>query len=270
MTYKLQFDENATENQKIQAQRASQELLERFEPLFKKYFTLIRTGHIDFSDKEMKRFVYGFIGDATLKAALKRPHATSEFCSAISKAFNFVVETYAKNEDVDIITDLQMCFFILAKRYKQIGYNFCAYLYNVYNFEVSRHIKKYIKNPANIPYRQMEYEDYMQTYHENDYDNCIEDQFFENSQGIPDETWISGESCSDIFQCLTPEERKFVIKYYLEDFNDRQIAEQFGMYINSVNQKRRRAVIKLAEHMGVDIRKIQRSRKSGKNALIVE
>ena len=268
MTYKLQFNEDVTDTQRSEAQKASEELLHRFEPLFKKYFTLIRTGHIDFSDKEMKRFVYGFIGDPTLKAALKRQYATSEFCASISKAFNFVVETYAKLEDIDIITDLHMCFFILAKRYKQIGKNFCAYLYNVYNYEVSRHIKKYIKNPANIPYRQMEYEDYMQVYHEHDYENCLEDKFFEDSQGIPDETWINGSTCSDIFQCLTPEERKYIVKYYLEDFNDRQIAEQFGIYINSVNQRRRRAIFKLADKIGVDTRQIQRSRKSGKNALI--
>ena len=268
MTYKLQFEDDATDSQRLQANQAAEELLLRFEPLFKKYFTLIRTGHIDFSDKEMKRFVYGFIGDASLKAALKRPHATSDFCAGISKAFNFVVETYAKLDDIDIITDLHMCFFILAKRYKQMGKNFCAYLYNVYNFEVSRHIKKFIKNPANIPYRQTEYEDYMQTFEEDEYENCIEDQFFEDSFGIPDETWISGESCSDIFQCLTPEERKFIIMYYLEDYNDRQIAERFGLYINSVNQKRRRAVIKIAETMGVDIRQIKRNRKSGKNAML--
>lgn len=270
MTYKIQFDENATETQKIKAQQAGVELLHRFEPLFKKYFTLIRTGRINFGDSEMKRFVSGFIGDPALKLALKRHHSTSEFCAPINRQFNFVVETYGKLDDVDIITDLQMCFFILVKRYKQVGKNFCAYLYRVYNYEVSRLIKKYIKNPANIPYRQMEYEDYMQTYHEHDFDNCIEDKFFENSQGIPDETWIGGESCSDLFQCLTVEERKLVIKYYMEDLNDRQIAEQFGMHINTVNQKRRRAVMKIADTMGVDMSKIKRNRKSGKKALIVD
>ena len=86
--------------------------------------------------------------------------------------------------------------------------------------------------------------------------------------GIPDLTWINGTSCSDIFQELEPLERKLLIKYYLEDYNDKQIAEEFSMHINTVNQKRRRAVIKLAQLMGVDEKKIKRSRKSGKQAML--
>ena len=270
MRYKKQFEENATEEMIADSKEAGGELLVRFEPLFKKYLVLIQTGHIDFGDREMKRFVLSFIGDPALKAALKRKRATSRFCHPINQRFAFVVETYGKRDSVDIMIDLQMLFFVLAKRYKQMGKNFCAYLYNAYCYEVSRHIKKYTNNPANIPYRNIEYEDYMQSYSEYSIENCFEDQIYENSLGIPDTSWVRGESCSDIFLCLTPEERKIIIKYYLEDYNDRQIAEVFGMHINTVNQKRRKATMKLAIEQGIDIKKIKHSRKSGKKALLYE
>ena len=54
----------------------------------------------------------------------------------------------------------------------------------------------------------------------------------------------------------------------MEDYNDRQIAELYAMHINTVNQKRRKAVIKLANTLGVDVSKIKRNRKSGRDALL--
>ena len=270
MKYKTQFDpSNAKDEFAIQeAKIAGMKILIRFEPLFRKYLNLIKTGRIDYGDKEMKRFVSSFIGDPALKLALKKKRTGTSSCYPINKKFDFVVETYGKLEDSDIMTDLQMLLLVLVKRYKKMGRNFCAYLYNAYCYEVSRHIKKFTQNPANITYRNVEYEDYMQTYSDQAIEDCFEDRIYENSRGIPDTTWINGESCSDLFLCLTPEERKIIIKYYLEDYNDRQIATLFGMHINTVNQKRRKAAAKLAETMGVDISKIKRNRKSGKKAML--
>lgn len=109
----------------------------------------------------------------------------------------------------------------------------------------------------------------MQIYSDMNIEECaFEDKVYENNVGIPDLSWISGMNCSDIFQNLEPLERKLLIKYYLEDYNDRQIAEEFGMHINTVNQKRRRAVLKLAHNNGVDEKSIKRSRKSGKQAML--
>ena len=42
------------------------------------------------------------------------------------------------------------------------------------------------------------------------------------------------------------------------------------MHINTVNQKRRKATMKLAIEQGIDIKKIKHSRKSGKKALLYE
>jgi DNA-directed RNA polymerase specialized sigma24 family protein len=262
--FKTQFKPDASAKDKQEAQAAAVKLFKHFAPLFKKYSILLRTGHIDYEDKEMKRFVANFIGDVALRMALKQEHLTAKFTVPINKAFNFIVETYGKQSEEDIMIDLQMLLLVLAKRYKQMGKNFCAYLYNCYLYEVARHIKKFTRNPANIPYRSTEYEDYMQSYQPHAITNDLEDKYYLNSNGVPDGSWITGESCSELFQRLSNEERKLVVKYYIEDYNDRQIAEMFGMHINTVNQKRRRAVFKIADTMGVDITKSKRARKSGK------
>lgn len=270
--YQRQFDESLelSIDETEEAKMAGYHLIKKFEPLIKKYLTLIKTAQINFEDAEMKRFVNSFIGDNSLKCALKRTKQTAKYRHPILLKFNFVKETYGALTEDEITTDLQMLLLVLAKRYKQMGKNFCAYVYNVYCYEVSRHIKKFIKDPSNIHYRNVPYEDFMQVYSEVDFEeSCsFEDKIYEDNMGIPDLSWISGMNCSDIFQELEPLERKLLIKYYLEDYNDRQIAEEFSMHINTVNQKRRRAVFKLAHLNGIDKKNIKRSRKSGKQAML--
>lgn len=267
LDYKLQFGEHATKDDILRAKEAATELIQNFHPLFKKYLTLIKTAQVDFKDWEMKRFVLSFIGDAELKAELKKEAQNAESRKQIIAKFNFVRETYGALPTDVILIDLQMLLLVLAKRYKQMGYNFCAYVYNAYSYEVSRHIKRFIENPSNIHYRNCEYEDYMQSVKDTLIEEGLIDKSYETNIGIPDMSWVQGTTCSDMFEALSPLERKIIIKYYLEEYNDRQIAEDMGLHINTVNQKRRQAVAKLADSLDIDMKHIRRSRNSGKSVL---
>ena len=70
--YKKQFEDNATREQVTTSKEAAEELLRRFTPFITKYLILLRSGQIDFNDKEMKLFVASFMDDESLKSALKR------------------------------------------------------------------------------------------------------------------------------------------------------------------------------------------------------
>ena len=131
---------------------------------------------------------------------------------------------------------------------------------------VLKNIKKIINNPLSIQYKNYQYEDCINGNKDVHIDISYEDNYYESSTGLPDLTWISGQSCSDIFNKLTPFQRKILIKYYLEDWNDRQIAENMGAHINTVNQKRRDAIDLLCTEMGISKEMLKRSRKSGKKA----
>ena len=81
-----------------------------------------------------------------------------------------------------------MCLLILAKRYKNVGKNFCAYVYNAFRHEVARYIKKFINNPLNIQYKNFQFEDWANS---NDNSNKIleyEDNYYESLTGLPDFT----------------------------------------------------------------------------------
>ena len=82
--------------------------------------------------------------------------------------------------------------------------------------------------------------------------------------GLPDYTWINRDNCSNLFLEFTPYQRKILIKYYLEDYNDRQISEIFGTNIGVINSKRRSAIDRLCEITGIDKDELPRKRKSGR------
>jgi len=268
MTYQEQFAPDASEEACGKSKAAASELLEKFKLLFKKYVILIKTAHIDWDDAEQKAFVLTFMDEPALKRALRRERATSEFRTPIYRKFNFVRETYGHLPEQDIVLDLQVIFMTLAKRYKQMGKSFCGYIYRSFKYEVSRHIKNFTANPGNIHYRNTLYQDYMVVVEEKSIETDFDDQFYENNIGIPDTSWISGANCSDLFHVLNSMERRILVKYYVENWNDRQIAEQYQIHINTVNQKRRQAVTKLAAALGISEDEIKRSRKSGKGVVV--
>lgn len=264
MLYKKQFEQDATPADIDQGKKSAGELILRFNPLFKKYIMLFKTGQIDFKDSDIKTFISTFIDNPRLHRALKRQKSRTEYRSDIYKKFGFVLETYGKLEEEDILIDLQMLLLVLAKRYKNVGKNFCAYVHNCFRYEVSRHVKKYIKNPLNISYKNTSYENSELGYRDGDLDSIHEDLYHEPENGIPNITWINGETCSEIFSLLNPLERKIIVKYYAEEYNDKQIADALGLHINTVNQKRRQAIAKLATELNIDLNTVKRNRHSGR------
>lgn len=268
MLYQTQFVLDATYNEVQAAKQAAAELLVRFSPLFKKYLLLLKSGQVDFNDKEGKLFVCSFLEDPTLRRALKRNRQRAEYQSEIYKRFCFIKETYGSISDDEIMMDLQTTFLVIARRYKKMGKSFCGYLYNSYRHEMSRHIKKFIRNPLNISYKNLEYEDCVNGCEDVGLESSYEDNYYENITGLPDFSWLSGQNCSEAFVGLSVIDRKILVKYYLEEWNDRQISEEFGIHINTVNQKRRSALLHIAESMGVDSSDIKRNRRSGKRAVL--
>lgn len=266
LLYQKQFQKDADETDIYIAKHSGEQLLIKFQPLFKKYHKLLTTAQIDWNDIEMKQFISNFIDEPDLKKALARKKQKACYRNDIHQKFNFVVETYGSIDESELETDLQTLFLVIAQRYKQIGKNFCAYVYNSYKYEVARHIKKFIKNPLNITYKNLTYEDCINGDHDFEIEQSYEDNYYEDLTGIPNLSWIQGQNCSDIFSCLTPLDRKILVKYYLEEWKDGQIADSLGMHINTVNQKRRSAAKLLADKLGLDIASIKRTRKSGKRA----
>lgn len=271
--YQKKAQPNVSEEQIYKSDLAAMELIERFYPLFKKYLNLIKTGQINFKNMEQRLFVRLFMEEVNLKFALcYQKELDKNTKSIIYQKFNFVRETYGHLDPEEIMTDLHYLFLILAKRYKKMERSFCCYVFYAFKFEVARHIQKFTRNPANIHYRNTSYEELSLVsasadMANNTLDDDITDKVYTNELGLPNISWIQGLSCSEEFQLLTPLERKIIVKYYLEKKNDRQIAYEYGVHINTVNIKRHTATKKLADALGIDYSKIKRGRNSGLKTL---
>jgi DNA-directed RNA polymerase specialized sigma24 family protein len=259
----LQYQDYLLAKDKSNLKNPTDVFLERFSPLFKKYLTLVKYNQIDFNDMEQKSFISLFVDDRVLRRMLNRKVTPPSYKSEIYQKSNFIKETYGINNEEDILYDLYICFLNVAKRYKQIGKNFCAYLYNVYKHEVARFIKAYIKNPLSIPYKNFQYEDFINGSEDVFLIEEQENSYYESITGLPDMSWLLGDTCSTEFLFLTPLQRKIMVKYYLEDWSDRQIAESMGVQTSSINGKRREALNMLCEYYNIEPSSLKRMRKSG-------
>lgn len=268
LLYQKQFEDNPSDNDLSAGKEAAARILDKFSPLLKKYTTLLKSGQIDWNDKEMKLFVSNFIDNVSLQKALQRKKQKAEYRSQIYASFNFVKETYGELPEDEILLDLQTLLLTMAQRYKQVGRNFCSYIYNCFRFEVARHITKFIRNPLNISYKNLAYEDCINGQSDFNIEQSYEDNYYEDLTGIPNSSWILGENCSEAFANLTPLDRKILVKYYLEEWKDKQIADHFGMHINTVNQRRRSAAKKIAQNININNDNIKRTRRSGKKAVL--
>lgn len=92
--YQKQFQEGAGAKERLEADEAGLKLLERFQPLFKKYILLLTTGQINFHNTEQKLFVRLFVYDKDLQKALTHKYVRSEQREVILQQFNFLIEGY--------------------------------------------------------------------------------------------------------------------------------------------------------------------------------
>lgn len=258
--FQKQFKEDSTIKDRNEANECGNLLLEKFSLMFLKYIQIIKYKNIDWTDSETKEFLLLFIESYELKKALRRKKINAENRNEIYDKFNFVTKTYGSNTEEEILSDLNTCLLILAKRYKAVGKNFCSYVYNVFKHEVGRHIKRWIKNPLNVMYKNSTFEDWKKTVEiENQIIDVLENNY-ELTTGLPDITWINGQTCSKPFKALSTFQRRILVKYYLEGWSDRIIAESFGANINTINHNRRVALSILCEQYNIDNKVLKRSR----------
>lgn len=262
LTYKNKYQDNCTDEQIAAADEAMSQIVKEFMPLFKKYMIMLKTGYINFYDLESKRFVANFIGDQTLKNSMFLPKISSATQNSVSYAFAFVRETYGQLDEDEIMADLQAMFMKLAHRYKPMNRSFCAYVYKAYAYEVARYVKAFIRNPVNIPYRIFNYEDYMTGIEEPvTEDNPFEDKLFQNHLGLPSLSWITGENCSTEFKDLSRLERSILVRYYMEDLTEKDIAQELQVPVAYVTAKRHSALQKVVDALGRDISEVPVRRK---------
>lgn len=162
----------------------------------------------------------------------------------------------------EIWSDIYVSFIILVNRYKYQERHFTAYVHNVLGYEIGRVIHSSLRDMRdhkgltadfnNINANLSRDEDMV------DYNLDIIIGYEE--EGELTDKWIidrQEEECS-LFAILNPEEKKFIKQYYMDEMPDRLIADKASAHINTVNKRRRDAVIKLEDKYGLDALRARR------------
>lgn len=213
-------------------------LIQAFNPFFKKYINLIKYHKINFCDTETSTFISCFI---------KKEYAKCDVKTKV-RYFYSAIKNYSSLEEEEILSDLHFIFLKLLHRYKQIGLNFCAYLHNVFCYELSRHIMNQLK--INI-------------YHEIK-EACIvdiEDNLIESNNGseLLGFDWLKGHNCNELFEPLMPIERKILASYYIDCQTEKTIAYFLGMHRNTVYKIKKNALLKLMQKANLSELEIRRN-----------
>jgi hypothetical protein len=232
-------------------EEATLELIEIFNPLFKKYTRIIKEGKLDLRDYETRSFICLFIADPEIRRKLKLSKIGRNTRDAAYSALAVINTGFGSYAEEDLHHEQIVLLLKLAA--KPIKKSFCAFVRGSYKFELSQLVKKVIRNPLNKAYPYMEPE---QERSEEVIESILTDDEYPNLEplnfllpvdeyGELDINWCYGLGCGEVFESLTPFERQILKMHYIDRLGDAEISDQVGFHRNWVGIRRRNAVEKV-------------------------
>lgn len=259
---------------------AGEELIASFSKFFTKYVSLIKFGKFNVSHFSTRSFIKLFI-DNPKSRRLINPYFRYKLTGTqiSSETVAMIVKMFESSTQEDILQDLKIIFLTMCTKYKDTKPSFHAYINKNFHFYAYRYFEKMAKDPIgrnnsisiNTPITnqasfscQVELKDVIPDKQSKvESDTTIEEldlhynlkhsnipvvenkdaNIYENN--FLDTNWINGITCCEIFESLTPFERKIIILWYTEKKNDTEIGEIFGVCRGTINRRRRIAKEKL-------------------------
>lgn len=219
-----------------------------------KYLDILLYGKINLKDKDTRRFLQLYMKDPLLRSKLNY-----RYRDYVGELAGQEVATYLQNkveiiEEEDLKQQLVLIFIESVMRYKQVKKNigFNGYLYNIFRFRVYELLRVNVfKNETllKVDYRD-EFEDVEDPRAKIQPTEAWLDRFYA-SELNRDELgifWINGR-CGTPFKRLTTFERTLLRDRYLHKKTDGEIAKEYGYHINTIYNRRHKAIQKLEENI---------------------
>lgn len=243
----------------------TEQLLLKFNPLFKKMETAIRYQNI-YNDPKINLMVSAMVYTILSKQEIDS-NDKNVLRGNTALFFNYLSETRHLE---DLHQDILCAFIVILNRYeKKPDAGFCAYVNVALPREIGRRLAKRIR---------CEYKDYLscgsnsegfeitpqgQSYSYGD-DPTFDEVYdrMNGSDNILTQNWIDAKQCDSFqFNRLSAQERLMLILKYQDKVPDRISAKELGMHINTYNIMKRKAVEKISKI------KPTRMRNSGSTAM---
>lgn len=193
---------------------AAAEIIRAYEPLVYKYVHILRSGVVDFSDPDVLIFISLFISDAAVRSALLGKKPSWEAKKVAQGVASMLSRCLTQLERDELYNELCLGLLELAKRYRDKGKTFAAYIAGAFRYEVYRRVINYLKDPTTFasPY----------------------DDSFSTSLR-PDD--LLPEEDGRLLKRLTRFEKYLLFERYLEGKGIREMARQTGYAPSTISKK---------------------------------
>lgn len=224
-----------------------EELLSKFNNFLNKYHQLLYHGVIDFNNYDIRSFLSCYLKDKEERSSLLKGkyHSTQDVTNGY-KISKYLQQAFKNYSAAEVFHELVIPFLECAKRYKDMNKGFASYLYNSYRYELVRHINSILFQRFNEIY-PLNHDVNFEIILEEDMDRLQIDMDDDLVLNHPE--WLSGKTAEPPFQQLTRQDRLILIKYYMEDYTDKEIGRLVGRHRKSINRTRLRVVEQLKKEI---------------------
>jgi DNA-directed RNA polymerase specialized sigma24 family protein len=236
-----------------------EQLVQTFHNYLMKYYKLFTAGEINLDNYDLRKFLCCFIKNEQIRKELIRGKYQTK--NAISQAFHTVqyirrafngYETYKQSHKDypfdEVYRELVIIFLDCAKRYKDQGKSFKRYLYHAYRYHLKDFVNSKLFDGANKSSK------YVDMYASNDLkplDEAIDKESYDNHYPFEIDKhtdlssnilWLNGINCNELFEDLSYIERYILVKAFLDNKSDKEIAQLTGLHPLSVYRIKKRLI----------------------------
>lgn len=238
-----------------QATGISDPLIKQFKNFLNKYSSMISNENIDFSNYDVRSFLSCYVKEREIKSNLKRGRFhSSKTVETAYRVLRYVKWALRKHKPQEVEAEILIPFLRCARSYQQKGKTFSSYLYQTYRYELKRHIDSLtvdILDQEGVLFFDVWHDDYDWEVVDIDSQLLQLDRFnlndLEMDEGLelshPD--WIHKDKSLPPFDTFKSHERYILVKYYYENYTDKEIARMLPYNPKSIHRIRMRLVNQL-------------------------
>lgn len=239
-------------------------VLDAFEDFRDGFLMLLRDGPINRLTRSHRIFLSNFVKNSALARNLKSTHPINAAFLAAETALKTITIQIRPIETEDLRQEIIEIFLGTLRRYRsRNNQNFLIpYIQVSFPYALTRRVQQLIKDPlVNLAsdkilslessgldgyFADVKFLGYHPSMKEivrhfsTSYEESLA-QLEEDNLGI---SWIRGDSCHEVFDDLSPMERR-ILRFYAQEMTDAQIAKELGVSYNTAIRRRHHIIAKV-------------------------
>lgn len=258
--YNPQYDYDRLD-QDVKAYQAGDEeaglrIIEAFGGFLNGYLALLKKGVVDPRNRHLRAFLRLFMRGRKDRRQVTTYPFTFKYQFYFNSLVHSICAQFSPYSEEELRAELVTELLAMAKRYhNDIGPFFHTYVAKAFHYGAFRRLARLIQDPAVVSIHCLDRVDPEELAGE-DGESILErlaveeERLFVPGDEELDENWINGFTCSEVFEALTPLERRILVLYYVDRLTIQEIADKLCLKHHFVATTKARAIARLKEKGG--------------------